>query len=500
MKHPILLLGILPAIVAAGCGGLSKQEALPSASTRASFDQWADKFAADWVQASPQLATRIRYFTGDQRETLDRQLSLIGEWDYAYGAKAFASRATLAKQGRETLNHFDWKALTPEQQTSAATIRWTTDDMIVAADFPLHRYIFDQFNGLQLDLINHLTQSQTIRNASDVQNYLARLELVAARADEGIAEARVAEAAGIIPPKIIIQRVIGQIDGFLKDRPRDNVFTATLDVRIGALAGQPMSAAQRLAAVAAAGKTVEGNIMPAYRRIRALLTDQLTRASDDVGVWHLPRGDAYYAHQLAEFTTATMTADEIHALGLKEVARIQGEMDTILRQLGYMKGTIKERYEQAEKAAQPPASPDPRPQILADYEKWVRDAEKRAALLFDLRPRGRVEVRREPAFSEKTAAAHYNDPAPDGSRPGVFLVPLPGPTYEILRERSLSYHEAVPGHHFQIALQQEIPGLPRYRQLGVFGSNSAYIEGWALYAERLADESGWYEGDPKGRC
>jgi uncharacterized protein (DUF885 family) len=216
-------------------------------------------------------------------------------------------------------------------------------------------------------------------------------------------------------------------------------------------------------------------------------------------VWRLPRGAAFYAQALATFTNTRLTADAIHAIGLREVARIEGEMDAILRELGYTAGSVRERYEQVEAAMQPKGSADPRPQLLADYVKWVRDAERRAALLFDLRPRAAVDVRREPPFSEKTAAAHYTDPAPDGTRPGVFWVPLPGPTYEMLRTRSLSYHEAVPGHHFQLALQQEMQDLPRYRRLGVFAGSSAYLEGWALYAERLADENNWYEGDPRGR-
>lgn len=174
-------------------------------------------------------------------------------------------------------------------------------------------------------------------------------------------------------------------------------------------------------------------------------------------------------------------------------------MDGLLRSLGYSSGTLNERYAQLVAPLQPKATDDPRPQILAEYEKWLRDAERRAAELFDLRPEARVEVRREPAFSEKTAAAHYTEPAPDGSRPGIFWVPLPGPPFPILTRRSLTYHEAVPGHHFQLALQQELADLPRFRRLGVIGVDSAFVEGWGLYAERLADESGWYEGDPRGR-
>ncbi len=487
MKRLPLLLALLPVLFIAACGGSTKAVSSPNQS----FDQWSDKFAAEWVRESPQMATRLKYFSGAEQDSLDRQMSMIGEWDMPFGAKALTSRIDRAKNGITVLNEFDPKSLTPEQQTSAALIRWTLDNVAGYADFKSHPYIFDQFTGLQLELINSLTQSMALKSPREVENYLTRLDLVAGLVDQGISEARAAEDAGVIPPKIVLQRSIEQLDGFLKTSPHDNVFVSTIEKRAGTNASP--------ASIAAAEKTVSETIIPAYRRIRELLADQMKRASDDVGVWRLPKGDAYYAHRLAEFTTTNMTAEEIHALGLKEVTRLEGEMEGILKQLGYANGTIQQRYEQAEKAAQLPAAPDPRPKLLAEYETILRDAEKRSADLFDLRPKAPIEVRREPAFSEKTAAAHYNDPATDGSRPGIFFVPLPGPTFEMLRMRSLTYHETVPGHHYQIALQQEIPGLPRYRQLGIFGANSAYIEGWALYAERLADENGWYEGDPKGR-
>ena len=128
----------------------------------------------------------------------------------------------------------------------------------------------------------------------------------------------------------------------------------------------------------------------------------------------------------------------------------------------------------------------------------MRDAEQRAALIFDLRPKAPCEVRREPPFTEKSAAAHYTLPARDGTRPGIFWAPLPGPKFSITGMRTLVYHEAVTGHHFQLALQLEMPGLPRFRQDRIFGFISAHGEGWALYTEQLAAENGWYDGDPKG--
>jgi uncharacterized protein (DUF885 family) len=173
-------------------------------------------------------------------------------------------------------------------------------------------------------------------------------------------------------------------------------------------------------------------------------------------------------------------------------------MDGLLRKLGYNEGTIKERMEKLEHDSQPPAEPDPRPALLARYENIMRDAEKRAALIFDLRPKAPVEVRREPVFTEKNAAAHYTLPARDGSRPGIFWAPLPGPEFEIVSMRTLVYHEAVPGHHFQLTLQNEMTDLPRFRSNRLFGGISAFTEGWALYAEQLAAENHWYDGDPVG--
>ena len=494
MKTPRLAIVVLIASAVA-CG---RTDSRAPAASSPDFNVWADDFAEEWVRASPQMATRSQYFTGAEQDGLDRQLSMIGEWDWAFGSKALADRAAQARRGLEALDRFNTASLTPQQRTSAAVIRWSLEDVLRLAEFPHYRYVFDQFNGFQLDLINALTQSHPIRRARDVENYLARLTLVADRVDEAIAEARAAQAAGVLPPRFIVQRMIDQLDGLLKTPARENVFVTTLGTRMASMM-EPVSDDVRASSMSAAEKTVAGSIIPAYQRIRAMLQEQLPRATDDAGVWRLPRGAEYYAAQLATYTNTRLTADEIHAIGLREVARLEGEMDTVLRQLGYANGTVNERYRQLEAAVQPKGPGDPRPQILAEAEKWVRDAEKRAALVFDKTPRAPVEVRREPAFSEKTAAAHYTDPASDGSRPGIYYLPLPGAPYELVRMRSLAYHEAVPGHHFQIAMQQEITSLPKYRRLGIFAGSSAFTEGWGLYAERLADENNWYEGDPQGR-
>ena len=490
-----LLVLLAVAAVAIACGRASA----PPAQTSQTFDEWSERLTQEWLRIAPQSATRPQYFSGAEQDALDRQLSLIGEWGNTFGQAAARQRADIATRALGELAAMPRDEMTPTQRTSAALLQWSLEDARDFAPFAQHSYVFDQFNGLQLDLINHLTQTHPIRNRRDVENYLARLAQVAPTIDQGIEEARSATAAGIIPPRFIVGRVIAQIDGFLDDAPAQNPFVATLATRMESL-GETLPLAERGTFRAEAEREVIASVIPAYRRVRDLLAnEQLPKATDDAGVWRLPRGAEWYAFSLKRFTTTNMTADEIHDVGLREVARIEGDMDTILRQLGYANGTVNERYAQLERAVQPRGPGDPRPQILADAEKWVRDAEQRAALIFDLRPKAPVEVRREPAFSENTAAAHYTDPAPDGSRPGIYWLPLPGPPYELVRQRSLAYHEAVPGHHFQIALQQEQTDLPRYRRLLIFSAGSAFVEGWALYAERLADENNWYQGDPQGR-
>ena len=325
----------------------------------------------------------------------------------------------------------------------------------------------------------------------------ARLGELAPILDRCIEVAKARAAKGTIPPKFILTATIDGIDRFLAPAPKDNALVESLDSRTQTLSG--LSPEHREAAVAQAERLVRDDVRPAFGRVRALLAKQLETATDDAGLWRLPDGAQAYAAALHANTTTELTAAEIHQLGLREVARLEAQMDTQLRDLGYSQGSVAERYSLLEKSVQPPAEPDPRPALIKEHEKILRDAEERAKTLFDLRPIAAVQVLREPSFTEQNAAAHYSAPAPDGSRPGTVWIPLPGPIFHILDMRTLTYHEGVPGHHFQIALQQESPDLPVYRRKRVFGGLSAFAEGWGLYAEQLAAEAGWYQGDPEGR-
>jgi uncharacterized protein (DUF885 family) len=222
------------------------------------------------------------------------------------------------------------------------------------------------------------------------------------------------------------------------------------------------------------------------------------RASDAAGLSRLPGGTEAYAYALRRFTSTHLTADEIHQIGLREVARIEGEMDAILRPLGRTGGTVKARVEQLKKDQAYPLTEDGRVQIMRDIDGFIADAQRRSQTLFDKTPKAPVGARPFPRFREDNAAASYNVPARDGSRPGVFQMPLRTSNMTKFGVRTLVYHETVPGHHFQLALELENTSTPRFRQIRALGGISAFSEGWGLYAERLAAENNWYDGDPEG--
>jgi uncharacterized protein (DUF885 family) len=178
------------------------------------------------------------------------------------------------------------------------------------------------------------------------------------------------------------------------------------------------------------------------------------------------------------------------------VKRIEAEMEALLKPLGYTTGTVEARIQKLQADHVYANAPDVRDKILADYAEIIRVANERSAADFELVPRAKCIVQRIPAYQESNSAANYQTPPADGSRPGIFRVPLPGPVFSKVGMRTLAYHEAIPGHHFQLALQVENKALPRFRQSSTFGTLSAFAEGWGLYAERLASDLGWYKGDP----
>lgn len=460
------------------------------AAAAADFDTWAEAFAADWVRQSPEFASGTQYFagTGEQAQ-LDAQLGPLTP-------QRRQQRRALAQRGLQRLAAFDAAGtLGTEQRLSAALLQWSLSTTVAGEPFEDHRFVFDQLGGPHLRYVALLTENQALRTPADVPRWLARLGQVGPRIDEGIARAREASERGFLPPRFILERARGQVMDFLRPAVVQNVFVEAFMRRSERIEGWPTPAA-RQAAIDEAVRITAGSVRPAYLRVLALMDELLPKTTPDAGLWRLPQGAQAYAQALAANTTTRLGAEEIHTIGLAEVARIEAEMDRVLRDLGRKDGSVLVRMTALRAELQPPAEPDPRPGLIEAYTRHVRDAERRAQALFTLKPKAPVEVRRVPALTERTSSAYYTAPTPDGTRPGIFWAPLPGPSYDVLRMKSLAVHEAVPGHHFQIALQQEQQSLPRWRQRRLFGGGSAFSEGWALYAERLAIEHNWYEGDP----
>ena len=476
-----------------GAGGASTDTPV-----QRSFDTFTDEFAAEWMRANPTAATSQQYFSGAEQDALDRELTATDpQFGMPLDAGALAAFIARSQRGLDTVRGYPRRSLKPVQRVSAAMLEWQLGDAIRMANVADQRFVFDQFRGLQVALVNFLSQVHPVRSARDVDNYLARLRRVAPVLDQGIEVAKSRAGRGTLPPTFILRATIEGIDRFLAPTPADNVLVASLATRIKA-AGT-LGQEERDAAVSAAQRVVSEAIRPAFARVRTLLAEELPLATEDAGLWRLPNGAEGYAAALHVNTTTELSAAKIHELGLREVARISAEMDRRLQSVGYQQGSVEDRYKALNKSLQPAAGPDPRPMLLEQHERILRDAELRARSLFDLRPQAPVQVLREPPFTEKSAAAHYSAPAPDGSRPGTVWIPLPGPDYDMLTLRTLTYHEGVPGHHFQIALQQESTEIPMFRRKRVFGGLSAFAEGWALYAEQLAVEGGWYKDDPRGR-
>jgi uncharacterized protein (DUF885 family) len=456
-------------------------------------DEFFNAFTDEWVRYDPNLATRTRYLSGDDQDRLERQSTPLWSRDWQLG------RIRLAKKGLADLRKFDHARLNDVQRVSADLMESQLDILVREEAFLDYTFPIQQMTGANVNLVESLTVSHPLVTERDAENYNAVLGQMSMRMDEAIALSARQAAKNIIPPKFILEATIRQMQSFADSSPSQNPLVTTLSQKLTAVKNLPD--ASRSALLADAEKTVGTQVYPAWKRAVAQLQSQLPRSSDNAGLWSIKGGPEAYAYFLERYTTTKLKPEEIHQIGLKQVAVIETEMDSLFRQLGRTSGSVKERIEklQADLEYPNPASEASREQIMRDIEGILRDAEKRAALLFDLRPKASVVARAFPAFRENNAAANYNAPSPDGSRPGTFQYPRRLDKMTKFMLRSTVYHETVPGHHFQIAYEMENKALPRFRQIRAFGVISAFNEGWGLYAEHLAAESGWYEGDTEGR-
>jgi len=473
-----------------GAGAASKVSFAQN--SQRSIDDFFRDFTDDWVRINPDQATSLRYFTGPEQDRLERQLTPLT-------LASARQRLRAARKGLAELRKFDRTAITETQRVSAQVMAWQLE--MVVAEEPYWDYMFplEQMNGWNVSAVEWFTVARPLSKPRDAENYLAALGQVSVRMEEAIALSRRLAAKNVLPPRFIIEATLKQIQNFLDPSPGQNPFVTVFADKIATVDAIPVARREQLCAEAE--KIVGGQIYPSWKKAAAILQSQLARSTNDAGLWRLKGGAEAYAFFLRRYTTTNLTADQIHEIGLQQVARIETRMDALLRQLGRTAGPVKERIAKLKLDLQypNPKSEESREQIMRDIDAIIRDAEKRAALLFDLRPKAPVVARPFPRFREANAAANYNAPAPDGSRPGTFQFPRRVEWMTSFGLRSVVYHETVPGHHFHIALQVENHDLPRFMQVRALGGISAITEGWGLYAERLAAESGWYGDDIEGQ-
>jgi uncharacterized protein (DUF885 family) len=487
MKRPVALLVV--ALILDGCSTPDSAPTQPPPTRN--IDEFFSAFTDEWVRANPNLARSSRYFTGAEQDRLERELSPETR-DYQH------QRVELAKRGLEELRKYDRDQLTETQRLSMDVMEWQLDMVVRDEQFLDYTFPIQQMNGANVNLLETLTVRHPVNSERDAENYVAALGQVSTRLDEAIKEHQGIDARGIIPPTFILKATIKQLQGFVDTAVPQNPFVLVFSQKMEDVSDIPAHRRHELRAEAE--KIVSSRIYPAWKRAIAVLQAQLPRSSDEAGISQYKGGAEAYEHFLRRFTTTELTAEQIHEIGLREVALIEEKMDAILRTLGRTTGSVKERIEKLSQDLQyaKPTSEPSRAQIMRDIDVFIRDAEKRAELLFDIRPKSPVIAQPFPSFREANAAASYNAPPVDGSRPGIYQYPRRLSNMTKFGLKSVTYHEAVPGHHFDISLQVENKALPRFRQIRAFGGISSRTEGWALYAENLAAESGWYDGDPEG--
>jgi uncharacterized protein (DUF885 family) len=450
-----------------------------------------DTFVTENLDLSPLLATSLGVDTGDRA----KQKSLIDESSLA----AIELQKKLVASQLARLSAVDRASIGIEDQVSYDVVLFnlkTTD-----ADNRRYAYggggagspyVLCQRNGLYSSIPSFLDNQHTIETKADADAYLSRLEQFALRMDEESDVVRHDVALGVVPPDFALEKTLVQMHA-LRNQPADSA-PMTLSV---ARRAKEKNIPGDYAGPAA--KLLTDKVYPALNRQIALVNDMQKKATHDAGVWKLPDGEAYYHDSVLTWTTSTMDPAEIHQTGLDIVKDHTAQIDAIMQKQGMTKGTVGERlramyndpkllYANTDAAKE---------QLIADLNVKVAAIRARLPDYFGVLPKADVKIQRVPKYLEAAqAGGYYNSPSLDGTRPGIYWINLRD-TSEQPRWLlpTLTYHEAIPGHHLQLSIQREAK-MPLIRKVAYF---SSYIEGWALYAEQLADEMGMYADDPLGR-
>lgn len=472
----------------AACGQALAQTPAAAASASAALTALMDAIVQSFLLESPETLTSLGMDKGPMAAMKSRL-------DDRSQAKIDADRVVFHGQ-MDQLRAIDRASLPQTEGVYYDALRFFGETQIMGERFPYGNgapYTISQLTGSYQSLPDFLDTQHAIETAEDAEAYLSRVAAFPTALDQETARMQADFAAGAVPPDFIIDKTLLQLAN-LYETPADRmVLTTSIVRRTGEknLAGDWGARAQRI---------VEGEVYPALRRQAEAMRARRAGATHDAGVWRLPDGEAYYDWGIRSYTTSTLSGAEIHDLGLQQVAELSARADVLLKAQGLTQGTVGERISALGKDPSQlyPNTDAGKEQLLADLNAQMADMATRLPQYFGRIPSAPVEIRRVPTFIEAGApGGYYNSPALDGSRPGAYYINLRDTAeWPRMQLPTLTYHEASPGHHHQIALQQEQPGRPLLMQVLGF---SAYSEGWALYSEQLADEMGVYEGNPIGQ-
>uniref|UniRef100_Q0HX99 DUF885 domain-containing protein n=1 Tax=Shewanella sp. (strain MR-7) TaxID=60481 RepID=Q0HX99_SHESR len=418
-----------------------------------------------------------------------------GKWD-DIGDEADARELARTKKQLAEVNQLDASKLDPQTRLSLTLLTQNLNNDIKDYQWRYHNYPVNQMHGGHSMIASFLINQHQITDVSDAKAYISRLNGVPKRLSQLQQALEIRADKGIIAPKFVFGYVISDSQNIIKgapfDKGEDSALLADFRKKVNAL---NISETEKAQLIADAEKALVSQVEPAYKTLIAYIKTLEVKADTRDGVWKLPDGEAFYNNALARTTTTHMTADEIHQLGLAEVERIHNEMRAIMKKVNF-NGTLQEFFTFMRDDPQfyYPNTVEGKAAYLADATKLIDNMRSRLDEVFKVKPKAAMIVKQVEAFREKSAGkAFYEQPAPDGSRPGSYYANLYDmkamPKYQM---EALAYHEGIPGHHMQIAISQELKDIPKFRK---FGGYTAYIEGWGLYSESFPKEMGLY-ADP----
>lgn len=465
-----LALALCAALLTASAASAQELSAVDLDRRRVALRELLDEQWEYTLRTSPEFASIL----GDRR--YNDQVSDVSE------AAVKADREVTRKYLRR-FQAISRTAFSEQEQLNRDLMVKNLRESLEGAKFRNWQMPVNQMGGIHLNAAQ-LPSLLPFATVKDYDDYIVRLGKLPKMMSDTIANMRKGMAARLMPPKFLLEQVAEQANGIATTPAEQSPFALPLQKMPESFTAEEKERIRR-----AVLERVRDDVIPAYERFAVFVRDEYApRGRSEVGVWALPDGRERYAFMVKNQTTTDLTPEEIHEIGLREVARIEGEMLAIAKTLGF--SDLKSFNASLEtNPAVKIASGD---QILEAYRKYTEQMDAKLPQLFGRLPKAKMEIVATPAFREKNAsAAEYNTGAPDGSRPGRVYVN----TYEAEKRKTLSnestaYHEGVPGHHMQLSIQQELTDLPPFRQQG---GETAFVEGWALYSERLGKEVGFYE-------